>query len=77
MFNIVKIEPSVNLPYDKLKDMSDEDVRQFIKKTNVDIPHIIYVSCRKGNDSKRAVDHLLKNGFNAVNIKGGIEEYGY
>lgn len=36
----------------------------------------IFVSCRRGNDSRRAVDHLLNNGISAINILGGIEEYG-
>jgi rhodanese-related sulfurtransferase len=35
-----------------------------------------FVICRSGNRSSRAVMFLRKLGFNAVNVKGGVLEYG-
>ena len=32
--------------------------------------------CRKGNDSRRAVHFLQEKGYRAVNVVGGIDQYG-
>lgn len=76
MYNIVRIEPSVNLPYDTLISMSKEEVKEFLEKSTDKPPEVINVSCRLGFLSRKSVDYLNKLGFKSVNVKGGIEEYG-
>lgn len=76
MYNIVHFNPSVNIPYPTLKTLTKGQIEEKLAKADGKTPEKVFVSCRRGNDSRRAVEYLTSVGIKAVNVKGGIEEYG-
>ncbi|XP_072950373.1 adenylyltransferase and sulfurtransferase MOCS3-2 [Typha angustifolia] len=76
-FKIVSIPQSVNIPLSILEDKLSaidsylKDVEDGSRKLSS-----LYVVCRRGNDSQRAVQLLHKNGFlSAKDIIGGLESW--
>ena len=61
------IEASINIPVDDLEDRLGELIKYK--------QDYIAVVCRSGNRSKRATAILVENGFNAVNVLGGMKAY--
>lgn len=61
------IEGIIHIPVQELEQRADELEKY---KENE-----IMVICRTGNRSGRAVSILVKQGFNAVNVEGGMVEY--
>ena len=77
MFNIVNLKGTVNVPYEELRTADAKEIEEKIKGLQrEEKEEEIYVMCRRGNDSKRAVQVLTEKGYKAVNIVGGIEKYG-
>lgn len=61
------IKASINIPVDDLEDRLGELIKYK--------QDYIAVVCRSGNRSKRATAILVENGFNAVNVLGGMKAY--
>lgn len=80
-FNIVSLPKSLNIPLSSLEAKLatitsalkyEEERKGLDSSSNVSI----YVICRRGNDSQRAVDYLHKMGFtSAKDIVGGLESW--
>jgi rhodanese-related sulfurtransferase len=51
------------------------DLMTRIKTLSLPSNKEIVCYCRSGNRSKIAVDFLIKNGFRALNLEGGIKKY--
>lgn len=51
------------------------DLMTRIKTLNLPTDKEIVCYCRSGNRSKIAVDFLIKKGFRALNLEGGIKKY--
>lgn len=66
LFNLVKIKNSKNVPYQFLIINPGE---------YLDKKQKYYILCEYGHKSKIVSELLNKEGFNTMNIKGGIEEY--
>ncbi|TKR77559.1 hypothetical protein L596_018507 [Steinernema carpocapsae] len=64
-FAIGRLKEAINIPYDKLKKMTKEDVT---KELGESMKETIYVVCRRGNDSQRAVADL-REAFEGKNVK--------
>ncbi|MCL7045245.1 hypothetical protein MKW94_013806 [Papaver nudicaule] len=80
-FNIVSLPKSLNIPLSTLEAklpaivsaLKDEEER---KGPDSSSSASLYVVCRRGNDSQRAVDYLHKMGFSsAMDIVGGLESW--
>jgi len=75
---IASLPDSLNVPFDKLPEKLDT-VRIASKKQKPDdegenVP--VYVICRRGNDSQKAVQVLRSAGFNSVyDITGGLQSW--
>ncbi|XP_020580764.1 adenylyltransferase and sulfurtransferase MOCS3-2 [Phalaenopsis equestris] len=78
-FKITAIPKSINIPLSTLGDQISL-VNLHLKEATKDSGKAasLYVVCRRGNDSQRAVDFLSKNGFPlAKDIIGGLEAWGH
>ncbi|KAI3847778.1 hypothetical protein MKX03_009761 [Papaver bracteatum] len=80
-FNIVSLPNSLNVPLSTLEAklpaivsaLKDEKERKGLDSSS---SASLYVVCRRGNDSQRAVDYLHKMGFSsAKDIVGGLESW--
>lgn len=83
-YKIVSLPKSINIPFSSLEARLPEISAALGKKSNEDkVPGTtagsspsLYVVCRRGNDSQRAVQYLHKMGFtSAKDIVGGIEAW--
>ncbi|KAF5196419.1 Adenylyltransferase and sulfurtransferase mocs3 [Thalictrum thalictroides] len=79
-FKIVSLPKSLNIPLSTLKDklpaissaLKEEEVTDSHSGSNASL----YVICRRGNDSQRAVHYLHQMGFTAArDIVGGLESW--
>ncbi|WJX59523.1 Adenylyltransferase and sulfurtransferase MOCS3 [Trifolium repens] len=80
-FKIVSLPNSLNIPFSTLESRlpeissvlkKDEEEKGAVSESNAQL----YVVCRRGNDSQRAVQYLHKMGFNsAKDIVGGLESW--
>lgn len=59
-----------NVPYSKLIRLDEKSLQQVIPPDST----VISV-CKMGNDSRLATKYLLKNGYKALDLKGGLNEY--
>lgn len=80
-FNIISLPNSLNIPLSSLEGRLPE-ISSALKEeaerkgTNPDSNAHLYVVCRRGNDSQRAVQHLHKMGFTAArDLIGGLESW--
>eukprot|EP01125_Pyxidicula_operculata_P013120 TRINITY_DN4342_c0_g1_i2.p1 TRINITY_DN4342_c0_g1~~TRINITY_DN4342_c0_g1_i2.p1 ORF type:complete len:298 (-),score=43.49 TRINITY_DN4342_c0_g1_i2:124-1017(-) len=81
-YAICKLDHSVNIPLAELEDKI-QLVKQMIQYQNDEQPESkhhsslipLYVICRRGMDSQRAVSLLEKHNIVSVNIWGGINEW--
>lgn len=80
-FKIVSLPKSLNIPLPSLEArlpeissaLKEEEER---KGAGSDLSAQLYVICRRGNDSQRAVQHLHKMGFtSARDVVGGLESW--
>ncbi len=62
-----KIDGVINIPVQVLEQKVDELEKYKDRK--------IAVICRSGNRSRMGTEILLKHGFNAVNVLGGMKAY--
>lgn len=62
-----KIDGVINIPIENLKER--------IHELDSYKDREIAVICRSGRRSKKGTEILLKNGFNAENVLGGMKEY--
>lgn len=76
-FKISAIPESVNIPLSMLQDkLSTLDLALKQAGKLASEPASLYVVCRRGNDSQRAVQLLTENGFSSVkDIVGGLESW--
>lgn len=82
-YNIVSLPRSLNIPLSALEDRLPE-ISSAIKKEqecgglDSGSGTGLYVVCRRGNDSQRAVEYLHKMGFStAKDIIGGLESWAF
>ncbi|GAU25054.1 hypothetical protein TSUD_257480 [Trifolium subterraneum] len=81
-FKIVSLPNSLNIPFSTLESRLPE-ISSILKKDEEEKDAVsessappLYVVCRRGNDSQRAVQYLHKMGFNsAKDIVGGVESW--
>ncbi|XP_057441127.1 adenylyltransferase and sulfurtransferase MOCS3 [Lotus japonicus] len=76
-FKIVSLPKSLNIPLSNLEARLPEISSALKKEVSVGSSEAqLYVVCRRGNDSQRAVEYLHKMGFtSAKDIVGGIESW--
>lgn len=76
-FKISAIPESVNIPLSMLQEkLSTLDLALKQAGKSASEPASLYVVCRRGNDSQRAVQLLTENGFSsAKDIVGGLESW--
>lgn len=76
-FKIVSLPKSLNIPLSNLEARLPEISSALKKEDSVGSSEAqLYVVCRRGNDSQRAVEYLHKMGFtSAKDIVGGIESW--
>ncbi|XP_065025438.1 adenylyltransferase and sulfurtransferase MOCS3-2-like isoform X1 [Musa acuminata AAA Group] len=76
-FKIAAIPKSMNIPLSNLEDKLST-IDSALKQAAQDSGKCasLFVVCRRGNDSQRAVDYLSKNGFpSAKDIVGGLQSW--
>ena len=81
-FKIVSLPNSLNIPFSTLESRLPE-ISSILKKDEEEEKGAVsessaqlYVVCRRGNDSQRAVQYLHKMGFtSAKDIVGGLESW--
>ncbi|CAK8538843.1 unnamed protein product [Lathyrus sativus] len=74
-FKIVSLPNSVNIPFADIEFRLPE-ISSILKKEEEEKRAELYVVCRRGNDSQRAVQYLHKMGFgSAKDIVGGLESW--
>jgi len=83
-FKIVSLQKSLNIPLSTLEARLPEISSALKKEEEKDSGLVsgsgaqLYVVCRRGNDSQRAVQCLHKMGFtSAKDIVGGLESWAY
>lgn len=81
-FNIVSLPKSLNIPLSSLEtrmsEISSALKEEEEQKGSNHSGTSIYVVCRRGNDSQRAVEYLHKIGFtSAKDIIGGLESWAH
>ncbi|XP_047341242.1 adenylyltransferase and sulfurtransferase MOCS3 [Impatiens glandulifera] len=75
-YKIVSLPRSINIPFANIEARLPEISSSFKNETGSVHPLSLYVMCRRGNDSQRAVKYLHEMGFNsAKDIVGGIEAW--
>lgn len=79
-YKIVALPNSINIPLpsmeDQLADLSEILRNDEKEESGRGTGTSLYVICRRGNDSQRAVDYLRKAGFSsAKDIVGGLESW--
>ncbi|CAI9111398.1 OLC1v1011618C1 [Oldenlandia corymbosa var. corymbosa] len=81
-YKIVSLPNSINIPLSSLEgrlpEISDALGNKEVetKEVTADSGRALYVVCRRGNDSQRAVQYLNKMGFNsAKDIIGGLQSW--
>lgn len=78
-FKITAIPESVNIPLSMLEEklpVLDLALKRAATEHASTRPASLYVVCRRGNDSQRAVQFLHENGFpSAKDIVGGLESW--
>lgn len=79
-FKISALPNSLNIPLSNLEERISTlklALKEAEQETSSSKPASLYVVCRRGNDSQRAVVLLSKNGFNeAKDIIGGLQSWG-
>lgn len=74
-FRIVSLPNSLNIPLSTLEKRVAE-ISSALKEAEGQRDANLYVICRRGNDSQRAVNYLQKIGFtSAKDIMGGLESW--
>ncbi|KAF8009105.1 hypothetical protein BT93_J0178 [Corymbia citriodora subsp. variegata] len=74
-FRIVSLPNSLNIPLSTLERRVAE-ISSALKEAEGQRDASLYVICRRGNDSQRAVNYLQKTGFtSAKDIIGGLESW--
>lgn len=74
-FRIVSLPNSLNIPLSTLEKRVAE-ISSALKEAEGQRDASLYVICRRGNDSQRAVNYLQKIGFtSAKDIIGGLESW--
>ncbi|KAK2639815.1 hypothetical protein Ddye_027610 [Dipteronia dyeriana] len=77
-FKIVSLPNSINIPLASLEVGLPEISKALKEEDNSGSGASLYVVCRRGNDSQRAVQCLQKMGFDsAKDIIGGLESWGH
>lgn len=82
-YKIVSLPKSINVPLASLEGKMPEisSALKSVQESNGPLngsDASIYVVCRRGNDSQRAVQLLQKNGFTyAKDIVGGLESWAH
>ncbi len=74
----VRTPPELNGPLGHINGVINIPVQVLDQKVNELEPYKdkkIYVICRSGNRSRLATQILLKHGYNAVNVMGGMKAY--
>lgn len=81
-YNISKLPNSINIPFSSLKgnlqivEAAVNDSKQDESSVSPPPSPAIYVVCRRGNDSQRAVQLLRNEGYTtAVDVIGGLESW--
>lgn len=83
-FKIVSLPNSLNIPLASLDGrleevvsaLKEEEHKQSSESSGADVQ--LYVVCRRGNDSQRAVKYLQEKGFpSAKDIIGGLEGWAH
>lgn len=73
-YDICAVQPSVNIPLSEI-DSRVEEIKKMVEdsKDENGNPSSLYVICRRGNDSQRAVVKLESLGItNTFNVTGGV-----
>lgn len=60
----------INIPYNSLIRLDENSLDERLPKDKT-----IVSVCKMGNDSRLATSYLLEKGFNALDLKGGLNEY--
>ena len=60
----------VNIPYKELLRLDDIQLRE-----KLPIENTVVSVCKMGNDSRLATKFFLNKGYNALNLKGGLDKY--
>ncbi|KAL3500149.1 hypothetical protein ACH5RR_039242 [Cinchona calisaya] len=82
-YKIVSLPKSINIPLPSLEARLPEITSALVNKddsknASIDSNVSLYVICRRGNDSQRAVQYLHKMGFSsAKDIIGGLESWAH
>ncbi|KAG8371692.1 hypothetical protein BUALT_Bualt13G0114700 [Buddleja alternifolia] len=82
-YKITSLPNSLNIPFSSLDGRLSEisealEREELIKSGDASRAASLYVICRRGNDSQRAVDYLHKVGFTtAKDIIGGLESWAH
>ncbi|KAK3199801.1 hypothetical protein Dsin_023216 [Dipteronia sinensis] len=77
-FKIVSLPNSINIPLASLEVRLPEISEALKEEDNSGSGASLYVVCRRGNDSQRAVQCLQKMGFDSArDIIGGLESWGH
>ena len=77
-FAICHLPGAINTPW-KVFDKHVDTIKERISSSNNerDEEAVLYVVCRRGNDSQRAVARLRELGFKgAIDMVGGMEAWG-
>ncbi|CAH8389174.1 unnamed protein product [Eruca vesicaria subsp. sativa] len=75
-YKIVSLPDSLNIPLANLEARLDELTSALKEKQEANANPSLYVVCRRGNDSQRAVQYLRDWGFDsAKDITGGLEAW--
>lgn len=73
-FAIASLPNSLNIPYTQLSQQTDSFCKAVKSDVGKEVP--VYVICRRGNDSQRAVDVLRSVGFTSIyDITGGLQSW--
>ncbi|XP_027084687.1 adenylyltransferase and sulfurtransferase MOCS3-like [Coffea arabica] len=81
-YKIVSLPNSINIPFPSLEarlhEISSALMKKDESKNSADSNASLYVVCRRGNESQRAVEYLHKMGFSsAKDIIGGIQSWAH
>uniref|UniRef100_A0A6B2LAQ4 Rhodanese domain-containing protein n=1 Tax=Arcella intermedia TaxID=1963864 RepID=A0A6B2LAQ4_9EUKA len=72
-YAICSLVNAENIPLAQLSETYIQNLKQRINNTQMN--HPVYVICRRGIDSQRAVNILTSFGINSINISGGVTEW--
>lgn len=76
-FEMCRLPKSVNIPYTDIeKNVHSNQLKVVLKSENIQVNDTIYIICRKGNDSQRAVKKLQEEyPYKFKDIIGGLHAY--